>query len=133
MPAFSGKSKAILATCHPDLQRLFNTVIKTFDCSPIDGYRNKKDQDAAVAGGKSKTPWPTSKHNSQPSMAVDVMPYPINWSDDPHNIEKLNFFGGYVMGVASQMGIKIRWGHDWDRNLTPDERGLVDRPHFELI
>jgi peptidoglycan L-alanyl-D-glutamate endopeptidase CwlK len=133
MPKFSINSKAKLSECDPKLQQLFEEVIKSFDCTIICSFRNKKDQDDAVIKGNSKTNWPTSKHNKVPSMAVDVMPCPVNWSETIKNIEQITLFAGFVLGTAAQMGIKIRWGHDWNRDMHPDEKMLVDRPHYELM
>jgi len=133
MPKFSAASAAKLATCHHDLQRLFNEVVKHVDCTIICGYRGKAEQDAAVVGGRSTLKWPHGKHNKTPSLAVDVMPYPIDWSDSPANVEHLNYFAGIVQGIALSMGIEVRWGHDWDQNTKPDTKGLVDRPHYELV
>ena len=47
MPEFSQKSLNKLNQCHPDLQRLFLEVIKEHDCTIIEGYRTKEDQDIA--------------------------------------------------------------------------------------
>lgn len=121
MPAFSDISKERLSTCHPDLQLLFNDVIQGWDCSILVGHRCEEDQNKACAEGKSHTPWPTSKHNSQPSMAVDVAPYPIDWS----NIDRFRDFANYVQSRADALGIKIRWGGTFSR--------LSDLDHFELI
>ncbi len=129
MPGFTLISQARLATCHLDLQRLFNEVIKTYDCSVICGHRGEADQEAAVEAGTSKTHWPHGKHNKTPSEAVDAMPCPIDWQDKERNYH----FAGFVKGVAQGMGIKIRWGGDFngDGNLHNDK--LVDSPHFEIV
>ena len=55
MPKFSEQSKARLATCHPDLQRVFNEVIKHVDCTIIEGVRSINTQKEYVRTGKSKT------------------------------------------------------------------------------
>jgi peptidoglycan L-alanyl-D-glutamate endopeptidase CwlK len=133
MPNYSESSKVKLSEAHPKLQELFNEVIKYFDCTIVCSFRNKECQDKAVMDKNSKTPWPTSKHNKVPAMAVDVMPCPVNWSDSAKNIEQITLFAGFVLGVASRMNIKIRWGHDWDGDLHPDEHMLIDRPHYELM
>ncbi len=128
---FGTTSLARLDTCHPDIQLLMYEVIKHIDCSIVCGHRDKEDQDEAVAAGKSKAPWPTSKHNSVPSMAVDIMPwYPggIRWTDR----EGMYFFIGMVKGVATQMGIRIRIGIDWDGDNDMHDQGFVDGPHIEL-
>lgn len=128
MPKFGKQSLANLAACHPDLQRLLNEAIKCVDFSITCGYRNKADQDKAVMGGMSKTPWPTSKHNQNPSLAVDVAPYPLNWNDN----EAFTLLSGVLYGVAYTMGIKIRLGADWDGDFNTLEHSFKDRPHIEL-
>lgn len=132
MPSFSQASKEKLSTCHPDLQKLFEAVIVHYDCTVICGHRGEADQNKAVAEGKSKTKWPNSKHNSVPSKAVDVMPTPINWSMDSKNIKSLYFFAGFVMATAKSLGIKLRWGGDFNRNQIFIDDVFVDIPHFEL-
>lgn len=140
MPEFSDKSKARLATCDPRLQAVFNRVIQNFDCTILCGYRGQKEQDEAYAKGYSKLKYPNGKHNKTPSMAVDAMPCPVVWPDEaPAGQERLMaykrayLFAGYVLGTAKQMGIELRWGGDWNRNLDlRDENGLSDVPHYEL-
>jgi peptidoglycan L-alanyl-D-glutamate endopeptidase CwlK len=63
MPSFGVNSKANLGESHPDLQKLFQKVVETYDCSVIEGYRGKEEQDAAYHSGKSKLKYPKSKHN----------------------------------------------------------------------
>lgn len=129
MPSFSKKSKEQLATCHPDLQRLFNEVIKHYDCVVLEGHRGEAAQNAAFKAGNSKVKWPNGNHNKLPSLAVDVVPYPIDWK----NAKRFYDFAGFVRGVANQMGIKIRWGGDWDSDKDLDDNSLIDLPHFELM
>lgn len=133
MPAFGKASSKNLATAHLNLQWLFKEVVKHFDCAIICGYRNQADQDKAVDQGYSKNPWPASKHNAYPSLAVDVMPYPVDWSNDPKNIERITLFAGFVLGVASQMGIKIRWGGDWNMDTQVKDNVFDDFGHYELV
>lgn len=135
MPKFSATSTNRLNTCHKDLITLFNEVVKIYDCSIICGHRNKADQDAAVKSGASKTPWPQSKHNSTPSMAVDVGPYPIDWN----NSKRWYHFAGFVRAMAvrllaeGKMTHALRWGGDWDKDFDLDDEKFRDLPHFELI
>jgi len=125
---FSEKSLENLESCDKRLQELFHEVIKYFDCSIICGHREKLDQDIAYAAGKSQIQWPNSKHNSMPSQAVDVIPYPVDWEDT----DRMQFFAGFVMGTARGLGIEIRWGGDWDRDTTLTDQKFNDYPHFEL-
>lgn len=129
MPTFGKTSVERLATCDPRLQELFNEVIKHFDCTIACGIRSKEDQNKAVAEGKSKTPYPQSKHNSNPSKAVDVYPYPVDFND----VNRMRFFAGIVLGIATQKGIKVRWGGDWNQNTQLKDNSFNDLPHFELV
>jgi len=131
MPKFGVASKARLATCSPNIQRLMKEVIKHIDIAIVCGHRGRDDQDAAFAGGKSEVTWPNSKHNSFPSKAVDIAPYDrgIKW-DDP---EGFTLASGIIKGIAIMMGIKIRIGADWNGNLVVREHSFIDRPHIEEV
>jgi peptidoglycan LD-endopeptidase CwlK len=126
---FSARSQSRLNTCHPDLIRLFEAVIGDgHDCTIIEGHRGQEAQDEAFRTGRSKKQWPNGKHNSTPSQAVDVMPFPIDWSDRP----RLEAFAKVVFAKAKELGVAIRWGGDWDQDgLSSDER-FFDGPHWEL-
>ncbi len=128
MPQFGKRSKERLETCHPRLQELFNEVVKNYDCSILQGTRSKEEQDKFFREGKSKVQYPNSKHNSTPSMAVDVAPYPIDWN----NTNRFYHFAGYVNGVADTMGINLRWGGDWDSDKDFSDNHFNDLPHFEI-
>lgn len=119
MPAFSQKSKERLATCHPDLQRLFNAVILKADCTVLCGHRGQEEQEHAYAMGYSHAKWGQSKHNSVPSMAVDVAPYPVNWA----NLKSWKAFAEIVKAEAKALGIRVTHGGDWK---------MGDFPHWEL-
>lgn len=134
MPKFSQKSLDKLNTCHPDLQKLFNEVIKHWDCTILEGHRDQATQDEYFRTGKSKLKYPNGKHNKTPSMAVDVIPYyknspNIRWDD----INGFAYFSGFVLGVAAKMGIKIRHGADWNGDRETKDHSFIDWPHFELI
>jgi hypothetical protein len=116
------KSKDRLNTCDPKLIKLIEAVATSRPVYVTCGHRNKADQDAAVKGGFSKTPFPTSKHNSLPSKAVDLAPMsPIDWK----NIEAFKELGKQVKEKAQELNIKIRWGGDFT--------SFKDYPHFELV
>ena len=128
MPKFGKKSKKNLATCDEDLIALFKEVVKYFDCTVLEGYRGEKLQNKYFDEGKSKLRYPDGNHNNNPSTAVDVVPYPIDWDDR----ERMTYFAGFVKGVAYQMGIPIRWGGDWNNNNQLKDNSFDDLPHFEL-
>jgi len=99
------------------------------------GYRNEEDQHIAFNSGQSKLDWPHGKHNSQPSNAVDVAPYPIDWK----NIKQFYWFAGYVMGIAQRLKDEgkithsIRYGGDWNCDKIIGDQQFNDLVHFELI
>jgi len=129
---FSELSKTRLRTCHKDLRKLFNEIIKTFDCSIICGFRSKVAQDYAFKEGLSTKKWPDSKHNASPSMAIDAAPYiegvGPSWQD-----RRIYYFAGYVKRIAEEMGIKIRLGADWDSDNDTEDHNFRDAGHFELV
>lgn len=139
MPKFSDQSEARLSTCHEKLRALFREVIKEFDCTVLEGKRSEEQQKKNVAKGVSKTL--NSKHVyplGSPALAVDVAPYPLKWPNkhSPTYVKDVAMFycfGGYVMGVADKMGIKIRWGGDWDGDWALIDQVFDDLPHFELV
>lgn len=127
MPFFSDQSKRELETCAQPLQYLMNEVIKYWDCTVLQGKRSIEEQRRNVAAKVSKTI--DSRHLDDPARAVDVAPYPVDWND----LDRFRAFGGFVLGVASQMGIDIRWGGDWDSDRQLSDQTFHDLPHFELI
>jgi len=129
--SFSDKSKAALATCDVRLQIVFNEVIKHRDCIVLCGHRTEEEQNEAFNAKpqRSKVQWPNSKHNSLPSLAADVAPYPLDWNDHARFVQ----FAGFVLGVAAVLGVKLRWGGDWNLNGTSKDESFFDGPHFEII
>lgn len=134
MPKFSKSSLDKLSTCDIRLQRVFNEVIKHRDCTILEGQRSKEVQDEHFRQGRSKVKFPNSKHNSSPSKAIDVAPY---FSNAPHirwnDASSFYYFAGFVIGIAASMGIKLRWGGDWDSDGDTQNQTFNDLPHFELV
>ena len=128
MPYIGKSSKKRLLTCDDRLQKVFNGVIKHVDCSVLEGHRSKDRQNKLYEEEKTKVKYPDGRHNRQPSSAVDVTPYPVDWKDR----ERQTLFAGFVIGVASQMGINLRWGGDWDQDFQVVDNRFDDFPHFEL-
>jgi peptidoglycan L-alanyl-D-glutamate endopeptidase CwlK len=128
MPKYSKRSKDRLATCDTRLQEIFNEVIKYVDCSVLEGHRSKERQNKLYDEGRTKVKYPNGRHNSSPSKAVDVTPYPVNWEDR----ERQTLFAGFVLGLARAMGHKLRWGGDWDMDFQVMDNRFDDFPHFEI-
>tara|TARA_R100000406_G_scaffold95431_1_gene89740 strand:- start:160 stop:558 length:399 start_codon:yes stop_codon:yes gene_type:complete len=126
MPSFGKRSKSRLKGVDSRLVNVLNEVVKYFDITVIEGLRSQERQNELVAQGKSKTKF--GKHVQ--GKAVDIAPYPIDWNarDDFH------YLGGFVLGVASKMGIDIRWGGDWsDSSLSQNRRTTKDNSFDDLV
>ncbi len=93
-----------------------------------EGHRSETRQNKLLEEGKTKVAYPKGRHNSSPSLAVDVAPYPINWNDR----ERFHLFAGYVLGMARRMGYTLRWGGDWNMNFEVGDNQFDDFPHFEI-
>ena len=130
MPRFSKTSLDRLEGCHSDLRSLMLEVIKHIDITILCGHRSVEEQAELYRQGKSKldgSPGKMSNHNCKPSRAVDFSPYPVRW-------ERERFIAAayFAKGIASQMGIKVRLGCDWNGDLVFSE-SFFDGPHLELV
>lgn len=129
MPSFGPKSEEQLLTCDPRLQRVLREAIKHREFSVLCGHRDKAAQDEAVAKGNSKSPFPTSKHNRVPSLAVDIAPYPIDWTDSL----AFALLAGYILRIGDELGISLRYGADWNKDGKSKDERFLDLPHIELV
>lgn len=129
MYAFGKQSRENRAEIHPALQRILDQAIQLTDFSIIEGFRDEATQNRYYDDGKSKLRFPDSKHNRRPSLAVDIVPFPIDWS----NRERFYFLAGVIKGIAKKEGISIRWGGDWNSNGKFEDQTFHDLPHFELV
>ena len=133
MPMFSERSTIKLRTCDPLLVNLFLAVVADFDCTVLCGHRSQLEQDEVYHRGLSQLLFPHSRHNKIPSEAVDVVPY---FSQKPHirwdDLQSFCLFAGFVLGVASQKGIYVRWGGNFNMSDDIHSNKFVDMPHFEL-
>ena len=108
---------------------MLDEAIKGFDFSVVCGHRNREDQERAYKDRKSKLQFPDSNHNSFPSCAFDIVPYPEGFAA-PYD----RFFemASYVLAAASKLGIKMRWGGHW-KNFSGNGNMDRDWAHFEEI
>jgi peptidoglycan L-alanyl-D-glutamate endopeptidase CwlK len=153
MGRYSENSLKIIETIHPDLQVLFQEVVKVFDNTPTSGHRTPEHQFELFKEGRTLIDgaWivtnadnvlttvdgitKLSKHNLTPSEALDVIPYPINGKD----YLRVYHFAGWVLGIAIRLKIEgkithsIRWGGDWDSDTEVQDNTFNDLCHFEII
>lgn len=130
MRAWSTRSAARLATCHPLLIELFTRALQSspLDLTVICGHRGMEEQEAAWMSGASKLHWPASAHNSRPSLAVDVAPWvgAVSW-DWAHYHEVAPAIRAAWDAMTAEgltAGWALTWGGDWAR--------FPDGPHWEL-
>ena len=133
MPTLGEKSKKELATCHKDLQTLAKAVIEDFDFAVLEGHRNERDQNIAYAKGASQRKWPFGEHNAKTSKAMDVSPWAIDWTNKVAARLRFLLLAGFMLCHAKRLGLKIRWGGDWNRNLDTRDEKFRDYGHFEVI
>ncbi len=120
MPTFSAYSERRLSTCDSQLVAVFREVIEFRDCRVLSGHRGEKEQEELFEAGATQLHYPRSRHNSSPSQAIDVVPYPIDWED----LDRFKEFVGYVLATGDQIGVKLEAGGHWKK--------FRDYPHFQL-
>jgi peptidoglycan L-alanyl-D-glutamate endopeptidase CwlK len=121
-------SQQRLMTCDRRLQEIVLAAFKRMDFVVLCGFRNEKDQTDAFEQGRSKVQWPNSRHNRNPSKAVDLAPLPINWKDTT----AFRQLSDIMFEEAKARGVRLRWGGDFNMNGKPDDR-FVDMPHYEIV
>ena len=121
--------------------RLISVVLRAItltkqDFSVTCGIRSREEQRKLYAQGRT-APGPivtwtlNSRHFPDADgygRAVDLAPYPVDWDD----LSKFDEIARAMFQAAKDLGVKIRWGADWDQDGKPRERGESDSPHFEL-
>lgn len=120
------KSKERLATVKPELQAVAKKAFETvpFDVTVLEGIRTVERQRELFNKGASQTM--NSKHIT--GDAIDLAPYPIDWNDK----SRFNELAKHMLNASSELGIKIRWGGDWNMNGDWKDESFYDGPHFEL-
>ena len=140
MPQFylGKRSLTRLHKLHPKMAAcvaLAITYLEEVDLSVSETVRTNERQHRLYYGKPKKTWTLNSKHLIQKDgfcHAVDLVPLlngELAWDKCPA-IAKAMF------EAAEVIGIRIRWGGDWNQNgSSADEhkRGSYDGPHFELL
>lgn len=130
MFSLSQRSIAQLDGVVDPLVKLFLDVGLDWPCEVLEGSRSPERQQLLFSQGKSRTL--DSKHvpghPGEKVTAVDVAPLPIDWRDTV----RFYCFGGYVLGRARALSVRIRWGGDWNGNKDLHDQDFNDLVHFEL-
>lgn len=134
------KNAQILNQVEPRLRTLFHEVDKQTQVEILPStVRTPEEQADFMKRGVSTTL--NSKHlitSEHPlSRAVDAGPWPMRWPregpDKWLDWGRLYYFAGIVMSTAHGLGVKIRYGGDWNGNFDLKDQNFYDGVHFELI
>ena len=129
MPAFGERSLKHLVTCDTRLITICKLVIPNYDFSVLEGFRSDERQEELLRQGKTTKGAGESRHNTSPSLAVDIAPYPIDWE----NPKRFYLLAGFMFQAASRVGVEIRWGGDWDGDWDHTDQNFHDLPHYEIV
>lgn len=143
MPAFGTKSRIQRDTCHPDIIVVLNELIKIIDFSVTEGVRTAERQSQLFLAGRTTLNGVNgiSKHQVKPdgfSHAVDIAPYPLDYSEDNKKRARFYFLVGAFEGMARQLFEegrilhKFRYGLDWDNDRDFNDQSFDDLPHIEM-
>jgi len=151
MAKFGKKSFDQLSSCHIDIQAIFHAVVEYMDCSIIEGARTEEAQHAHWQKGRKlihpqrdhrvRANWEVvdkdrvvttkdgyekkSRHQSFPSVAVDVVPYPSMWADHDELMKLI----GVVNFVQDMLFDEGKITHKLENGY---EIWGWDKPHFQI-
>lgn len=136
---FSKKSIENLKGVHPYLVSIVVHALKcntTVDFTVIEGMRTRERQQELFKKGTTKTL--NSKHCMQDigyCYAVDLLPYikGVSSTDIWNKKDAFKAVSDAMFKSSKDLGIKIRWGGDWNQNGRSDDETFYDGPHFELM
>lgn len=139
MAKFGRKSEEKLAALHPKMVRVLRLAIRLYDFAILETHRTKETHEKYIAAGKTKVPYEKTKHRHSPSMAVDLAPYPIVWPESVGGLKpkikaaaRFYFVAGAILMAGMALGVKLRWGGDWDGDTDFNDQTFDDLVHFEL-
>ena len=159
MYKFSKRSIEQLNTLHPDLKLVMEYAIKysTIDFILVEGHRSKEKQFELFKKGRkfSNGSWEIvnskkvvtnidginlySKHNFNPSKAVDIAVYIKGRYDLLYDEMHLSNIAGTIIGLSRYLKSKelikneIIWGANWNNDgMILYDHLFIDLPHFEI-
>ncbi len=133
---YSRHSLDVIATCDTRLQSWAFEMANIYDLCAICGFRSPEAQALAYRTGKSKARPGQSKHNENPSLALDIAPVEAVrlWKID-RDLPKAAYvqFAKDGLKIAETQGLTLRWGGDWDGDGDFTDQQLMDYVHFEIM
>lgn len=140
---FSANSLKRLETCDERLQQVAVRAMakQIIDFGISYGWRSEREQNALFDARRSKLRWPHSKHNAldvlgEPcARAFDAYPYIRDGGKGfiPQTDTRYWYFlAGIIHAAAEEVGVKLRWGGDWDTDTFYGDQTFDDLGHFEL-
>lgn len=142
---------------HPDIKRV---IIRAAEITPVPFFVNEtvrskeqcminygKGRTAAQCAAKgipvtyaqpklSKVTWLNNPFNSKHCKQADGFGHAIDLYAAPYNQNQSRTdtfaIAMAVLKAAKELGVKLRWGKDWDCDGKYEEKGETDGPHFEL-
>lgn len=146
--ALGTASRRNLEGVHPNLIKVVERAIalSRVDFRVIEGVRTPARQKQLYAQGRTKpgpkVTWTLNSNHFVKSAtgfghAVDLLPAPYDWVlEDPKNTPAMDdsfaLVAAAMYQAAAELGIRIRWGANWDGDNQWREKGESDNPHFEL-
>lgn len=125
---FGPRSLKARKELHPLLQKIVDEVIKVTDFTILDAQRGRAEQERAKRGGYSQASFGQSAHNYKPAVAMDLVPYPLDYDD----LESFRKLAKAIMAEAKKQKVPLRWGADWDMDGQWKDESFLDWGHFEL-
>lgn len=104
------------------LKALWLACDKDPNCPPfrvLEARRGRQAQEQAFSKGNSRAHFGQSPHNYDPPVALDVVPWPLDWND----IASFKRLGAFAIAKATELDLPIGWGGQWPT--------FKDYPHYE--
>lgn len=95
------------------------------------GLRTAQEQYQLYMAGASQCDGFVKLSKHQSGEAVDLIPFVGNKAID--NKEMMCVVAGVMFSCASEVGIRLRWGLDWNQNGDIRDNKFNDMYHFEKV
>ena len=138
MYTFSAKSREHLLNARGGLRSVMNLALGrgVIDFAIIESIRDQGEQNRLYALDRSKVQWPDSKQNvrdpDELCRALDAVPFvdgKVSW-----NHLHCCVLAGVILSAASAVGVRVRWGGDWNMNGEPiTDQEFQDLVHYEEV